>query len=477
MPDKAIKKKQISQMLHAVRWKIADPPKINLNEDEKRPEQTVLINAIVNSASPDLMGGREGTVDWEIHRLIDEKLKSKKITFNQKICQELSQGNERMRYEDKAIIKRVRCPRGQAVITGGYKFCQYVIHAVGAEYRTRDIAEAKQERMYNTCCSSTIQIVESCYYEIVKLIRMYPDIKNIAIPIIGSGNYGFEMELAARIAISSVGNALMEWKMNDSESFETSELENVIFFVKGKKEKATVDTVIGNYLPIYERGHQVVFQNSFEAQKQYYNEIIVHDENRGYFAIAGLFRRGLLRVRMFFGILSNVVKEKIGQSDWQRRRMAVEVITVMKLVFPIIGFFLARYYGYGGKINWLPFFSALLMYLMIDTVTYLAALIMMADIQKPSANVIRSLLLLFFNYVEVSLDMACFYYIYYVGRVTFEEALEFGILDRTAGDVAAVSAPDIIMTYGNAALKFFFLTLVFGYLIQHMHLRKFRGDE
>lgn len=237
MSDKAIKKKQISQMLHAVRWKIVDPPKINLKEDEKRPEQTVLINAIVNSASPDLMGGREGTVDWEIHRLIDEKLKSKKITFNQKICQELSQGNERMRYEDKAIIKRVRCPRGQAVITGGYKFCQYVIHAVGAEYRTRDIAEAKQEKMYNTCCSSTIQIVESCYYEIVKLIRMYPDIKNIAIPIIGSGNYGFEMELAARIAISSVGNALMEWKMNDSESFETSELENVIFFVKGKKKK------------------------------------------------------------------------------------------------------------------------------------------------------------------------------------------------------------------------------------------------
>ena len=89
MSDKAIKKKQISQMLHAVRWKIVDPPKINLKEDEKRPEQTVLINAIVNSASPDLMGGREGTVDWEIHRLIDEKLKSKKITFNQKICQEL----------------------------------------------------------------------------------------------------------------------------------------------------------------------------------------------------------------------------------------------------------------------------------------------------------------------------------------------------------------------------------------------------
>ena len=473
----SVHKKQINQMVHAVQWKITDPPKIRLEADDSRQEQLIIIDAIVNSASPDLMGGKKGTVDWEIHRMIDKRLESKKKTFNQKICKELSQGNERMRFKDKAVIKRVRCPRGQAVITGGYEFCRYVIHAVGAEYRTRDISVSKQKRMFNTCCSSTIQIMESCYHEIVKLIRMYPDIKNIAIPIMGSGNYGFEMGLAARIAVSSVGNALMEWKLSDPESFETSELENIIFFVKEEKEKESVSSVIQEYLPIYERGHQVVFQSSFEAQKQYYNEILIHDENRGYFAIAGLFRRMLLWVRMFFGILSNATKEKIGQRDWQRRSMSVEVITVVKLVFPIFGFLLVRYCRSVGETNWIHLITVILLYFMVDTVTYLAALIMMADIQKPSANVIRSLLLLFFNYAEVSLDMAFFYYVYYSGGVTFEEALEFGILDHAVSDETAVAVLDIIMTYGNTALKFFFLTLVFGYLVQHMHLRKFRGDE
>lgn len=78
--------------------------------------------------------------------------------------------------------------------------------------------------------------------------------------------------------------------------------------------------------------------------------------------------------------------------------------------------------------------------------------------------------------MEVSLDMACFYYIRHSGRVSFWEAVEFGVLDKTALEGAAANIPDIIITYGNTALKFFFLTLVFGYLVQHMHLRRFRGD-
>lgn len=470
------KNKQFRQMIHAVQWKIADPPVIKLKTDGSGTEQEITIDAIVNSASPDLMGGREGTVDWEIHRLIDEKLRSKKKTFNQKICKELAQGNERMRFKDKAVIKRVRCPRGQAVLTGGYGFCRYVIHAVGARYRDEDIPESKRKRMFDTCCSSSIQTLESCYHEIVKLVRLYPDIKNVAIPIMGSGHYKYEMEMAARIAVSSVGNALMDWKQSDPESFETSELENIIFFVLEKEDQESIDSIIQEYLPIYERGHQVVFQSSFEAQEQYYNEILLHDEKRGYFAIAGLFRRMLLWVRMFFGILSNAAKEGIGKRDWQRRRMAVEVITVVKMLFPMTGFLIVHYSEAVRGTHWDCLIAGILFYFMVDTVTYLAALLLMADIQKPSANVIRSILLLLFNYVEVSLDMACFYYIRHSGRVSFWEAVEFGVLDKTALEGAAANIPDIIITYGNTALKFFFLTLVFGYLVQHMHLRRFRGD-
>lgn len=113
---------------------------------------------------------------------------------------------------------------------------------------------------------------------------------------------------------------------------------------------------------------------------------------------------------------------------------------------------------------------------MADTITYLLSLIMMADIQKPSANVIRSLLLLFFNYIEVSWGMAYFYYVY-CADITFEEALAFGVLGEGT-DAAVISAvPDMIIGYTNTGLKFFFLTVVFGYLVQHMRQRKFRRNE
>lgn len=468
--------KHIAEMIHAVTWMIDDPPEIELENMYIHSKKKVLVDAIVNSASPDLMGGDTGTVDWEIHRMVDRHLLPMRKTFNQKICEELSQGNDRMHIRDNEIIKRIRCSRGKAVMTGGYGFCRYVIHAVGVQYQDKNIPSEKQRKMFDTCCSSSVQIMESCYHEIIKLVCLYPDIKNVAIPIIGSGNYGFDMEFASRIAVSAVGNALAEWKQNDQESFETSALENIIFFVKSESDCSIINKIIYNYMPIYEKGHQVVCQDSFTAQKQYYNEILIHDEKRGYFAIAGMFWRILLRIRMFFGVLSNLAKEIVGRCDWQRRRLAVEATTAVKLLFPILGFLLVHYCEIIGKTNWVHFIGIVLFYFMADTVTYLAALIMMADIQKPSANVIRSLLLLFFNYAEVSLDMAYFYYVYHLGGGGVAEALEFGVLDVRGTGTAAVYLPDIILIYGNAALKFFFLTMVFGYLVQHMHLRKFKGE-
>ena len=119
--------------------------------------------------------------------------------------------------------------------------------------------------------------------------------------------------------------------------------------------------------------------------------------------------------------------------------------------------------------------------LMADTVTYLLSLIMMADIQKPSANIIRSLLLLLFNYIEVSLDMAYFYYVYGEGSsgtgASLQEALAFGVLGQGADEAVTGAVPDMIMGYANTGLKFFFMTVVFGYLVQHMRQRKFRGER
>ena len=40
-------------------------------------KQIESIDTVVNSASPDLMGGKENTVDWMLHKLIDGKLAEK----------------------------------------------------------------------------------------------------------------------------------------------------------------------------------------------------------------------------------------------------------------------------------------------------------------------------------------------------------------------------------------------------------------
>ena len=475
--------KRIEDMLWVVNKDVKKFPKEPCTaENGKYKKKIKCIDTIVNSASPDLMGGEENTVDKSLHDAIDAllKKKDKKASLNQMICKELVLENDSALAGDEKYIKRIRCPRGKAVLTSGYDFCKYVIHAVGTRFEPEGVPESKKKKLLgDKCCSSSVQILESCYYEVVKVIRKYPDIKNVAIPIIGSGNYKINFEIAAEVAVSAVGNALMDWKRSDQESFNTSKIENIIFFVQEddkKKQKGKIIEIIEKYKNIYKKNHQVVFQDSFKAQNQYYNEILLYDENRGYFAFAGWFRRALMRSRMLVGWVSNKVKEKIGGQDWQQRRMAVEGITVFKLLIPVQGFVLARFCPY-IRHSWLiHVVSFLLFYSMADTITYLLTLIMMADIQKPSANVIRSLLLLFFNYVEVACGIAYFYYVYSAGGVMFKAALAFGILGQGTEDAVVSTIPDMIVGYANAGVKFFFVTVVFGYLVQHMRQRKFRSE-
>lgn len=109
---------------------------------------------------------------------------------------------------------------------------------------------------------------------------------------------------------------------------------------------------------------------------------------------------------------------------------------------------------------------------LVDTVTYLLTLIIMADIQRPSANIIRSMIMLFVNYIEISFDLAFLYYVQY--KVRFREALAFGFLnEKTITELNSLK--DYLFAASNTGLKFFLVTLVFGYFFNHMHQREFRS--
>lgn len=448
-------KYDLAECISVIEGNIADKKEL----DKRR------IDAVVNAANPTLMGSSQG-VDGAIHKAINDTLKAGHC-FKHLICDELNTDREE---------KRIRCQRGEAILTSGYGLCKYVIHVVGAKYDGKSI--------FNICSSSTVQTLESCYYNIVERMKEHPDIKNIAIPVISSGAYGFPFEFAAKIAFISVYNALVEWKNHDPEMFEMSELEHVYFFVydddqdKMRKQAQVGNNILKKYRTIMVKGKRAVFQCSMWAHFCYWKEITDKDESRGYFSVAKRVRELLMVLRLFF-IPGMCLKDIIGRADWEKRRRFVEQFTVVKALLPIFFYFLVRRHVTAGwPIIENCVFPFIIIYHICDTITYLVVLIVMTDIQRPSANLIRSMIMLFVNYVEVSMGMAYLYFIYNVIHnkqiLSFYELTAFGVLGIRAED-GMTSCGDYFFVFADAGIKFFFITLVFGYFANHMHQRKFRS--
>ena len=431
------------------------------------------IDAIVNAASPMLMGSRKTGVDKKVHEVIDRKM-GERGAFNKLIREEVDKGKE-------LPVNVVRCQRGQAIVTSGDKFSKYVIHVVGTKYdgprHDRHQKKHKKGKENNISVSSScVQKLENCYLEIVRQIRTHPDIRTVAIPVISSGNYGFPFELAVRIALVSLGNALTGWKNEDPELFDDSLLKKIyicVYDTNLKKQRSLCKNarkIWRQYRPIFSQNRKAVYQKSFEGHVRYLIEIFKYDGQRGYFAIAKIFRLLLLLSRTLF-LPVVILKDVIGGYDWKKRRTVVEFTAFVKLLLPVLmyGIVLTR-------VSDLSFLNKIMVvitaYMMTDTITYLLTLIVLADIQRPSANVIRSLIFLFINYLEVSLDIAILYYILNSSVITFEQAVQFAILPETV-DAIIDSGGNIAILYLNYGVKFFFMTVALGYFSNHMRQRKF----
>jgi O-acetyl-ADP-ribose deacetylase (regulator of RNase III) len=158
------------------------------------------VEAIVNAANTTLLGG--GGVDGAIHRAAGPKLLEECRTLN-------------------------GCGTGEAKITKGYNLpSRWIIHTVGP--------------VWNGGHSQEDELLRRCYSNSLSLAAQRR-IRTIAFPSISTGVYGFPIERASRIALSSIMAHLSTFALPEKITIVCFSHADLIVYTSAEKEMLNGD--------------------------------------------------------------------------------------------------------------------------------------------------------------------------------------------------------------------------------------------
>src|SRR5699024_6386693 len=126
-------------------------------------------------------------------------------------------------------------------------FAKYVIHAVGSK---------------NDGGSQCLLLLQKTYESVMKIIFENSDIHTVSIPVIGSGNYGFSMEVSFRIALTTIGNQLIECKNKNNEVYNNIQKIYLVIYNERASENDAIMKIYKENQKLLEQEKRMVCVNA-----------------------------------------------------------------------------------------------------------------------------------------------------------------------------------------------------------------------